>query len=81
MHRRLFSYYPGYPLLCDDITQNARGRGECLVNCLAFEQALPDPIWASEASREGPPLSRLLSRASRGYFSRYPPNGELARRL
>ena len=54
MRRRLFSYYPGYSLLCDDITQNAHGRGECLVNCLAYEQALPDPIWASEASRASP---------------------------
>ena len=26
MRSRLFSYYQGYSLLCDDITQNARGR-------------------------------------------------------
>ena len=45
------------------------------------------PIWASEASCEGPrkllslprpQLSRLLSRI---YFSQYSPNGELACRL
>ena len=48
----MFSYYPGYSLLCDDSTQNACGRGECLLNCLACEQALLDPIWASEAARD-----------------------------
>ena len=64
------------------------------IHCIACEQAL---FWVSEASRARtrgrtanmredeeilslpqPLLSRLLSRV---YFSRYPPNGELARRL
>ena len=40
------------------------------------------PIWASEASRararEGAATLACLSRV---HFSRYPPNGELARRL
>ena len=41
------------------------------------------PIWASEAGREGSPpaVAPPLACLSRLYFSRYPPNGELARRL
>ena len=46
------------------------------------------PIWASEASRARrreraakPRVASPLACLSRVYFSRYPPNGELARRL
>ena len=59
---------------------------------LSFFRSLraSSPIWASEASRartreraakQPPAVASLLACLSRVYFSRYPPNGELARRL